>query len=275
MSEQVPVLLAARERVDAGRLAAWASAWLARSVSYDDAVSAVTRDRQHQVVGLPLHADPVPLGWALTELRRTGARVVRLALPVPGDLTGLPGPEPLRRAALATGAAAVALGDDGAGCLGLVPQREWHGNEAEGRTVTVTWTAFAAEPASAVGYLPLNEADQALTAALSESTQDLVDLDIARWRPEIAEALTHLRRTARSGTDEGSWLPPGYPARAGLLLTRAAQLGRVVELATADDPGGAVNGFEAAHRRAALAGLDRAVRRARLAAYNCFGVEPA
>ena len=166
--------------------------------------------------------------------------MVRLALPVPGDLTGLPGPD-LRRAALASGAAAVALADDGAGCLGLVPRREPHGNEAEGRTVTVTWSAFVvAEPAATV-HLPLTEADQALTAALTESTQTAGP----RHRAVAARAgggTDQLRRTARSGTDEGSWLPPGYPARAGLLLTRAAQLGRVVELATADDPGGAVTG---------------------------------
>jgi hypothetical protein len=271
VSDQLPLVRSAKERLDAGRLAAWASAWLAGAVSYDDAVTAVSRDRVHQVLGLPEHPDPVPLGWALTELRATGADAVRLALPVPGDLTGLPGPEPLRRAALGSGAAAFAEGVPG---LGLVPRREEHGNEAEGTTVSVAWTAFATEPLPGPAYLSLGEADQDLTEALRESTESLQSLDVARWRPELAEALTDLRRTARSGKDEGSWLPPGYPARARLLLSRAAQLGRVVELATADDPGGSITSTEVTRRRAALATLDRAVRRARLAAYNCFGVEP-
>ena len=84
MPEQVPVLLAARERVDAGRLAAWASAWLAGSVSYDDAVSAVTRDRQHQLVGLPQHPEPVPLGWALTGCGVPGQRWCGWRSPCPG-----------------------------------------------------------------------------------------------------------------------------------------------------------------------------------------------
>jgi hypothetical protein len=263
-----------RERLDAGRLTAWASAWLAGVVSYDDAVASVIRDRVHHVSGLPEHPDQVPLGWALTELKATGASAVRLALPVPGDLVGLPGPESLRRAALEVGAAVVAVGAPDAAGLGLVPRREEHGNEAEGRTVTVAWTAVVTDPLPFDGYLPLREADQDLTDALRESTEALLNLDVARWRPELAEALTDLRRTSRSGKDEGSWLPPGYPARARLLLSRAAQLGRVVELATADDPGGSVTAGEVNARRAALGSLERAVRKARLSAYNCFGVEP-
>lgn len=272
MSEQAPTLRTARERVDAGRLVAWSSAWLAGLVSYDDALAAVTRDRLHQVSGLADHPDPVPLGWALTELRATGAAAVRLVLPVPGDLTGLPGPEGLRRAALTSTAAAVAAAQDAG--LALVPRREEHGNETEGQTVSIAWTAFATEPLPGLVYLPLAEADHDLSTALRESTESLLTLDVARWRPELAEAITDLRRTARSGRDEGSWLPTGYPARARLLLSRAAQLGRVVELATADDPGASITTGEVNGRRAALASLERAVRRARLAAYNCFGVEP-
>ena len=270
MPEPAPV--PARPPLDAPRLAAWGSAWLAGAVSYDDAVASVTRDRRHQVVGLPGHADAVPLGWAVTELRSSGVQAVRLALPVPGDLVGLPGPDALRHAALAGGAAAVAVGP--AGGLGLVPRRELHGNPAEGETTSVTWTAIVAEPLEHDAYVPLREAEQDLSEALRESTESLLSLDVARWRPELAEALTDLRRSARTGRDEGSWLPPGYPTRARLLLSRAAQLGRVVELATADDPGASVTTGEVLGRRAALAGLERAVRRARLAAYNCFGVEP-
>ena len=268
-----PLARTGRERLDAGRLAAWASAWLAGAVSYDDAVASVIRDRVHHVSGLPEQPDEVPVGWALTQLRATGSSAVRLALPVPGDLVGLPGPESLRRAALDAGAAAVAVTPDSPG-LALVPRREEHGNEAEGRTVSVAWTAIVSEPLPVDGYVQLREADQELTEALRQSTESLLTLDVARWRPELADALADLRRTSRSGKDEGSWLPPGYPARARLLLSRAAQLGRVVELATADDPGGSVTVGEVNGRRLALASLERAVRRARLSAYNCYGVEP-
>ena len=161
-----PLARSARERLDAGRLAAWASAWLAGAVSYDDAVAAVIRDRVHHVSGLPEHPDQVPLGWALSELRSTGATAVRLVLPVPGDLVGLPGPEALRRAALEVGAAAVATASPDVAGLGLVPRREEHGNETEGRTVTVAWTAVPSDPLPGSTYLPLREADQELTEAL-------------------------------------------------------------------------------------------------------------
>lgn len=266
----------------AGRFAAWASAWLAGAVGYDDALDAITGGRLHLVsgsaveTGFPVGSSEVPLGWALPVLRTRGVTAVRIALPVPGDVAGLPGDAELRARALDAGGAAVAV--SGSSCLlAFVPAVVEHGSPVEGVTVTVRWAAYdcagedrAGEPSR---YLPVAEADHGLRRAVVESAEELARLDVARWRPEIAEALTDLRVDARRGHDEGRELPPGWPARARDLLGRADTLGRVVALARGG-PGAEVTGEQTRGRVAALVSLERAVRRARLAAYNCYGIEP-
>lgn len=260
----------------AGRLAAWASSWLAGGGGFDETLEHVTAGEHHAVAGLPGVDGEAPLGWALAELRRRGAVAVRLVLPVAGDLAGLPAAPPdLRCAALDAGAAVVTVlpeaGRDGEG-LALVPALVAHGHAAEGTTWSVRWQAFATPPV-VPPYRPLAEAEQQLRATLAESTTALARLDVARWRPELAAALADLRADARHGRLEGSDLPPDWPPRARRLLGSADQLGRVVALADGDH-GAAVSAADQRGRAGALTALGRAVREARLAAYNCFGVEP-
>ena len=76
----------------------------------------------------------------------------------------------------------------------------------------------------------------------------LADLDVARWRPEMAEALIDLREV---GSRSHDGLPPGYAPRAEALATRARRCLLVCELALADE-GGAASAYEADSRRRAL-----------------------
>ena len=94
--------------------------------------------------------------------------------------------------------------------------------------------------------------------ALVEATQALVELDVARWRPEIADVLTDLRRS-------GVRLPKGVPPRLLETVERASLCLEIVALAREDD-GAAVSSYEIAARRAALDPLDRAARHALVAA---------
>jgi hypothetical protein len=107
------------------------------------------------------------------------------------------------------------------------------------------------------------EAEAELSQALSESTRALTKLDVAQWRPELAGALAALRRP-----DNGTDLPPGYDPRARRLYARASVLDRVLALADQSAPGGAVNGYEAQQRDAALRPLVASCRRALVAACN-------
>lgn len=248
-------------------LAAWGSAWLAGDAALDELVARVgAHDDAHAVAGLT--ADDLPLGAAVARLRAAGVTTLRVVLPAPGDPLGLPGPGPFTAAALEAGEAVVALRSDGTG-TGLVPAITAHGTALDGTVTTVRWTASDVAFAAPYSGPFLHEAMHDLRLGVVEVAGALRDLDVARWRPELAEALRDLRREARAGIDDDE-LPGGYPLRARELLVRARQLVDVLALA-GQDTGGAVDTREAAAREASLRELARLVRRARVAAYNAYG----
>jgi hypothetical protein len=248
-------------------LAAWGSAWLAGDAGLPELLERVTaHDDAHTVAGLD--ALDQPLDRAVARLRAAGVTRLRVVLPVPGDVLGLPGPGAFTAAALAASEGVLCLRPDGTGS-GLVPTLTAHGSAYDGTVTTVTWTAYdVVVPGPDPGPF-LHDAEHDLRRGVVECAQALRDLDVARWRPDVAGALQDLRRQARGGIDEDE-LPGGYPARARDLLVRARQLAGVVELA-GQDLGDAVDTRQAAGREQTLRELGRLVRRARVAAYNAYG----
>jgi hypothetical protein len=219
------------------RLAWWGTSWLRGQVSPDELLDAVLHgDVAHRVGGEPLLT-------ALAGLRTAGASGFGAAYPREGAPVGLGGPVAFNAAAIEGGEALVAVGAE----AGLVPRRVGP---------TVEWTAFAA----ARRQVPdLGEADRELRTALLIAANELADLDVAKWRPEVADELLDLRRRRVPGT------PPGVPARCAELAARGLQALRIAELALADD-GGALSSSAAEQRRAAILPLDLAGRRALVAA---------
>ena len=238
----------------AGRLAAWATAWLTGRTSYDEALDAVTGSTAHRVSGLPGTDGAVPLGAALVALRGLGEQRLRLVLPAPGDVRGLPVVPGLAALALEAGQAAV--GDR----VVLVP-------EPLGAEV-LQWTALVLDgvpppPPPVEGTL--RAASGALDLAITGSARTLADLDLARWHPEVPELLAGLARPTPARV-----LPPDVDPLALSILGRALRVAAVLDLAMADAPGGAVNQAQAARRDAVLRPLGNAVREAVTAAYNAL-----
>lgn len=241
-----------------GVLAGWGNAWLAGLVGLDDIITRVHQalpgDAPHTVGD-----DPLVLG--LGALRSAGAERMRLALPVPGDVSGLPGPPELNRDALAAGEALIVIGPSPP--LVLVPSVIVHGPAAEGALESVHWRVVRAArvPPPPAG---LRAADHELSMTIRKTTTALLDLDIASARPEVLAMLRD-----RGEPDPGPGLGPGYPPLAHALLARAERLANLLELAARDD-GAAVTASEIGRRTAALRGLSGAVRRAYEAAYDAF-----
>lgn len=249
-------------------LAAWGNAWLSGEVALPELVERVqTGDEAHSVTNLWV-AD-LPLEQAVARLRADGVERFRVALPVPGDVVGLPGPGPFTSAAVLASEAALALRADGTG-IGLVPAVTAHGSAFDGTVTTTTWTAYDVSLAGPDPGPFLHDAEHDLRRGVAECVEVLRDLDVARWRPEVAGALQDLRSQARRGLSD-SELPASHPPRARQLLVQARQLAGVVSLATADE-GGAVDTREATGRERALRELAHLVRRASVAAYNSYGL---
>jgi hypothetical protein len=241
------------------RFVAWVRAWRAGLVPYDDAAEEIAGDEEHMVADVPGTWTDVPLGEGIATLSKLHPDEVRLVLPVPGDPRGLPGPGDFTGAALLAGEGAVAGG------LGYVPEVRTHTSGSGDTFETVLWRVYVLPdpPRPAVDEPSAAEAEAELSAAVATATQTLAKLDIAQWRPELAGAITALRRP-----DGATDLPPGYDPRARRLYARASVLDRVLALAEHAAPGGAVNGYEVQQRDAALRPLMAACRRAVVAACN-------
>ncbi|MFB4300480.1 hypothetical protein [Actinomadura sp. NTSP31] len=235
-------------------LVAWGNAWLTGSVGLDEAVDAVEEAAGPQILG----GEPaeVTLRRGLGDLRVGGLTALRLALPEPGDPLGLTGPAEFNRTAIDAGAAVVALLGDRA--IGLVPEEDRRGSSYVG----VRWTTHDAS-ASPPDVPGLADADRQLTLAMRDATEALLTVDdVTGVPPEIADALVDLRDPQR-----GHPLAPGYPPRAHRLAALATRLSMVVDLARRMDERGLT--ADQMHRRGeALRLLDRAVRRALVAACN-------
>lgn len=225
------------------RLAWWGTAWLRGHVGPDDVLDAVLDgDVTHVVVAAEGSGGPGLVG-ALAALRSLGAEAFGAAFPVEGDPVGLGGPVAFNDLALEVGEAVLAVG---AGA-GLVPARVGP---------TVEWTLSPALPRQ----LPdVGEAGRDLRAALVSSARELADLDVGRWRPEVADRLMDLRH------QHPIEAPPGVPPRCVELAARSLQAVEIVDLALEDD-GGALTAMDAERRRQALQPLARAGRRALVAA---------
>lgn len=226
------------------RLAWWGTAWLRGTVVPDLLLDAVIgQQATHAVAGLDEGPTSETLLGGLARLRAAGATGLGLALPREGDPLGLGGPARFNAAALEAGEAVVVAGTG----VGLVPR------------ATGAATTWGAHPAERRQLPDVGEADRSLRAALLETAASLAALDVARWRPEVADRLMDLRHAPRLTG------PDGVPARCVELAARGVQAVGIVDLAL-EDHGGAVSVAEIDAREAALRPLERAGRRALVAA---------
>jgi hypothetical protein len=229
------------------RFACWFAAYADGRTSLDEALDAIVADdAAHHVVGLEDEDEATPLALGLGRLRAFGVDFVCLALPAAGDPVGLAGPAAFNAEAVEAGEAVLLERRDGTG-LGLVPVQVGSG---------VFWQV---RPAAPPPPPDLGEADRGLRAVLRDAADTLAALDVARWQPEVADALLNLRRAG------GPQLPPGMDPKAVALATTAARCRVIVDLAWRTE-GAVVTGAEADARADSLRPLDRAARRGLAAA---------
>ena len=245
-------------------LAVWSAAWIAGAAAADDVLDALAPwSEAHDVVaadfGVAAETDlPTPdhagegLGALLVLLRRRVGPLgldARVVLPAAGDVRGLPGPDELRRTALAAGECAVFAG---AG-LAVVPAPVADG--------VLRWTVHVAENVPPQAHPSLSDAEHDLRAGVRDAASTLAEMNVARPRDGVREEIAAtLRRRPQPGWPSGT---PGRPLR---VLQHADEVEAILLAATGDDPGGALTSSAALARTDALRPLATAVRAARVAA---------
>ncbi|NAZ86737.1 hypothetical protein [Kineococcus indalonis] len=256
------------------RLAAWGTGVITGAAGLEAAVAAVVRDDEPHAVRWAEDApaapgpDPCDVRALLAVLSAAGCGPLLLALPVPGDPRGLPGPAAVNVAALEAGECVVAEPPGVAGRWALVPEVREFGSVWEPGAV-VTWSVLGAAPRRAPESSSVADSERELRLALATATQALAALDVARWREDAADRIA----AVRDGGLARDALPPGTAPRAARVLQTAARVLAIVELAGEDD-GAAVTSFEAASRAQALREVAAVARRAVVAAVNAHA-EPA
>ncbi len=246
-------------------LAVWSAAWVAGAAAADDVLDALAPwSEAHDVVAAdaavaavtdlptPDHAGE-GLATLLVLLRRRVHPEVgvdaRVVLPVAGDLRGLPGPDALRREAMAAGECAVLAG---AG-LALVPAPVADG--------VLRWTVHVAEDVPPQAHPSLPDAEHELRTLVRDAAATLATMDVARHRPGVREEIAaSLRRRPQP-----VW-PAGTPGRPLRVLQHADEVEAILLAAGGDDPGGALTASAALARTDALRPLATSVRAARVAA---------
>jgi hypothetical protein len=261
------------------RLATWGTAVLTGGVPVSAAVAAVTGDDEpHEVrPGQPPEADPPAAPGALPSpdlagllegLRAAGVPGLRVVLPAPGDMLGLPGPVGFNLAAVEAGECVLADAPPQGPWWGVVPTITPFGSAWEPGTM-VTWTVHPVASRRVTDVGTVAEAERVLRAAMRQATDELSRLDVARWREDAADRLA----SVRSGSLGAEALPPSTPPRCVQVLATATRVRAIVALAAEDD-GAALTGHEALRRADALRSLDTVCRRALAAAANGV-LEPA
>lgn len=234
------------------RMSLWATAAWSQGFPIARAVEATHRGIDHAAGAL----DRLDL-W-----HDFGERVVLVALPRPGDITGLPrGSAELVDSATSAGQCVYVPTLGGA----LVPEVATFGSVDDHGT-QVSWTAYESDPVAphVLESISLREVEVVLREQLAESTDAIDALQAAPWDDGA------LRRVADRRTGGGGLgLPDGVPARALRLLSLAGTVHAALELGLSTyASSGAVDAMAGEQRRVVMSRLYAGARPAIAAASN-------
>lgn len=271
-------------------LSVWANAWLAGSAAPDDVLDALSQwtPRHSATAYDALAADRTGLPWpdlddagavSLLQTMRTAARAasaqpaITLALPVPGDVRGLPPNTQFGRDAIAAGEAIIVGPPDAA--IGLVPDFEYpDSSETDGEfdfdldfepeLCALSWTAYSLSSAPVPEHVDLGDAEYTLRDAVRSAADALGALRAGAPGGEVADP----RRLVEQVLDStrAHRIPDHAPTRAVRVLENAAHVDAIIAVSSGLIPSGLQSSSEVQLASEALRPLTSVVRSARLAA---------
>lgn len=271
-------------------LSVWANAWLAGSAAPDDVLDALSAwAPRHSVTAYDaMAADRTGLPWpdvidagvvSLLQTVRTAVRrgdrpspghsVIGVALPVPGDVRGLPAGTRFQDDAMAAGEALIVYGPRSES-IGLIPEFEYDDDDLTdddraAEPCSLAWTAYSLTANPNFDQIDLGEAEYALKSAVRAAAETLGALQLGSSGgvddprglvEQVLEANRHHRA------------PDNAPTRALQVLENAAHVDAIITVSSGLMPIGTQSSSEAQIASDALRPLEAVVRSARMAAVN-------
>lgn len=255
-------------------LSVWTNAWLAGQAAPDDVLDALSLWAPTQSVAAydAVAAGSTGLPWPgsrdasavslLATVRAAAGEVraesgpIRLVLPVPGDVRGLPAGTEFARDAVTAGEALVIAASDAATAVGLVPDFD---DDPAG---ALSWTVYALPAAPAVDQHDLGDAEYALRSAVRSAAETLSTVGSLYDGPDDPHELVEQLLEST-----GHHRIPGHaPSRALRVLESAALVDAIVTVGAVVVAAGAQSSSQAQRSAAVLQPLAPVVRSARAAA---------
>ncbi|MGE0221431.1 hypothetical protein [Mycolicibacterium sp.] len=273
-------------------LSVWANAWLAGLAAPDDVLDALSQwGPRHSVTAYDsVAADRTGLPWpdlddagavSLLQTVRTAASdsdrshaALTLALPIPGDVRGVPPNTQFGRDAIAAGEAIIA-GHAGA-AVGLVPDFEYvddfpdspDDGEFEPELAALSWTVYSLDSVPVPVHVDLGDAEYSLRDAVRSAADALGALRVGAAGGDVADP----RRLVEQVLDasRAHRIPDHAPTRAVRVLENAAHVDAIITVSSGLIPIGLQSSSEFRLASDALRPLTTVVRSARLAAVDAI-----
>lgn len=268
-------------------LSVWANAWLAGAAAPDDVLDALSRWAPRHFVnaydsvaagrtGLPWPDLEQSAAVSLLQTLRTAAGPggdtppIGVALPVPGDVRGLPAGTQFQQDAVTAGEAVVvnASLDE---AIGLVPDFQdddtTDDSDPDPRLSTVSWTVYSVPGAPYAEDPDLGEAEYALRSAVRTAADTLGALD-AGAAGDVENPRALVEEIVES--TRGHRLPDHTPKRVVRVLETAAHVDAIITVSSGLTPIGLQSSSELAIAGDALRPLATVVRSARMAALSAI-----
>jgi hypothetical protein len=269
-------------------LSVWANAWLAGAAAPDDVLDALSQwAPRHSVTaydsvaagrtGLPW-PDLVDAGAvSLLQTLRTAAAPagsappIGVALPVPGDVRGLPAGTQFQRDAVTAGEAIIVTGEPSS-AIGLVPDFDYDEtddeSEFEPELCALSWTVYSVPPAAPAEHPDLGEAEFALRSAVRSAADALGALRAGAAGADVADPRGLVERVLESARQHR--VPDHAPTKALRVLENAAHVDAIITVSSGLIPIGLHSSAEVQIASDALRPLAGVVRSARIAAINAI-----
>ena len=271
-------------------LSVWANAWLAGAAAPDDVLDALSQwAPRHSVTAYDaVAAGSTGLPWpdvnhsgtmSLLQTVRTaagrpaGGPAICVALPVPGDVRGLPAGTQFQRDAVASGEALIIDGGPSSQPVGVVPDFEYDDSESYDESVDaelsgLSWTVYSLPAAPVTEHIDLGEAEFALRSAVRSAADALGAIRAEAGGMDVADPRKLVEQVMESSGQHRA--PDHAPSRALRVLENAAHIDAIVTVSSGLMPIGLQSSSEAQIANEALRPLGAVVRSARLAAVSAI-----